>query len=58
MRLLSTLVTGEADLADVLLLAAFIVFVVGTVLAVMESARVLVCVSAGLALAALAWLVL
>lgn len=56
--MLATIVEGKADLADVLFLVAFILFVIGAVICAMEKTMPAFVVAAGLACAALAWFVL
>jgi len=58
MNALATIVHGEKDWADVLLLIAVIVFVIATVLSVARSAVEAALVPAGLTALALAFLVL
>ena len=52
------LIEGKADLADILFLVAFIVFVIGAVIAAMGRNIEGLVLLAGLACVALAWLVL
>lgn len=58
MSTLATIIDGEVDAADVLFLIAVILFAVGAVLAGMRRAVEQVLLFAGLAVTALAWLVL
>jgi hypothetical protein len=56
--MLAAIVSGEADLADVLFLAAFICAVVATVVHLVRGAAEAALVPAAVALLALGWLVL
>lgn len=57
--MLSTVITGHADLSDVLLLVAVILFViVGAVRIMAKSSLDMILVAIGFACVALAWLVL
>lgn len=57
MTLLAAIASGHADLSEVLMLIAFVIFVVATVLAVMKRSVEGALIPAGLACVALAFLV-
>ena len=56
--MLADIASGEVDLADILFLIAFILFVLGTILAIMRKGFESALVWAGLACVALGWLLL
>lgn len=56
--MIATISSGHADLADILFLVAFILFVIVTVLRVMAHTVDSALIAAGFAALALAWLVL
>lgn len=58
MHTLAAVVEGKADLADILFLVAFVVAVVGAVVAFTERSVVMTLLCVAVGLAALAWFVL